>query len=108
KKEKILALTEKIEKQENLYLKLDADMEDGRVIANELLSKCQNLFLHLNKDQFLIASRKEQAKVIFEEMKENLRGGGSSSMVQGKIVKENENMEKDFYSCVERNLKEEM
>lgn len=29
-------------------------------------------------------------------------------MVQGKIVKENENMEKDFYSCVERNLKEEM
>lgn len=108
KKEKILAVSEKIEKQENLYLKLDADMEDGRVIANELLSKCRNLFLHLNKDQFLIASRKEQAKVIFEEMKENLRGGGSSSMVQGKIVKENENMEKDFYSCVERNLKEEM
>ncbi|MDO5649057.1 MAG: alanyl-tRNA editing protein [Gallicola sp.] len=102
KKEKIRSLIEKIDSQKEIFLEEDLGIEDGRDLANELLQKIETVFLRLEKDQFLIASKEKQAKEIFEEMKEFLRGGGSESMVQGKILSGKEELEERFYSILER------
>lgn len=102
KKEKIRSFIEKIDSQREVFLEADLGIEEGRDLANELLLKIETVFLSLEKDQFLIASKEKLAKEIFEELKEFLRGGGSKSMVQGKILSGKEELEEHFYSTLKR------
>lgn len=100
KKEKIKSLLSEIESSNSLYLEMDLSMEEGRAFAKDLLEKVNTALLVLANNQFIIASKEGKAKEIHEKFKDDLKGGGSPMMVQGKIVQRNE-LGKRFYDCVE-------
>ena len=100
KKEKIKSLLSEIESSNSLYLEMDLSMEEGRAFAKDLLEKVNTALLVLANNQFIIASKEGKAKEIHEKFKDDLKGGGSPMMVQGKIVQRNE-LGNRFYDCVE-------
>lgn len=105
KEEGIERLSSTIKEGPPLYMKENISMEEGRGLANILLPKVQTLFLHLEKDQFIIASSENKSKAIFEKLSESLKGGGSPQMIQGKIIANKENLEKKFYEIIEDLMK---
>lgn len=103
KKEKIKSLLSEIESSNSLYLELDLSMEEGRAFANDLMDKVNHSLLVLGNNQFIIASKEGKAKEIFEGLKEELKGGGSPTMIQGKI-NGTVDLEKKFYTSIVDNI----
>ena len=99
KEERVNYLVQSLPEDPIQYIKRgDLSMEEGRKFINKALKNRQALFLELEKDQFILAANKIDVKDVFQKMGDLLRGGGSSSLVQGKIL--GEGVEEIFYQEV--------